>query len=229
MMDSDEETAFMGLTDIISNLMVLFILLTVFVLTIKLNDAAEDNSATGKNGREGGEFVDALNSELYGTVTTFVVAENGFGQLNWPAMAAHIAAQESAVDLYPLAAPLYIPRRDGARPPEALTPAVGRPTPSEGGRDLIDGYRIRFPLGRAIPEWAVIDPASETLVETLRSAVPPGASLSFIVYPEALPAFVPVYEALIKDGVCFRWVPWEAKSKFLRNSVSYSGQNRCAT
>lgn len=225
MMDSDEETAFMGLTDIISNLMVLFILLTVFVLTIKVNEAAENNNASGKNGSEGGEFVDTLNSELYGAVTTFVVAENGFGQLDWPAIATNIANQSSRTESTPFSAPIYVPRQEGASAPEAITPSV---RPPSGASNVIDSYTISFPLGRTIPDWAVIAPDQENLIQALRTATAPGTSLSFIVYPEALPAFVPVYETLIQDGVCFRWTPWDADSSFIRLSVSYAGQNRCS-
>lgn len=226
-MESDEETAFMGLTDIISNLMVLFILLTVFVLTIKLNEASQENAAFGENGLTGGLFPTVLNSELSGLVTTIVVRENGFGRLNWQAISDHVAAQSSVVDLEFMTAPLFVPQREGAVAPERMEPYVTGGSTGTRVSNVIDAYLIKLELDKKIPDWALIEAESDDITARLLAEAGPKTDLSFIVYPDGMPQFVPVYESLIEQGACFRWTPWDANTKYIITSVSYEGQNRC--
>lgn len=227
-METDEETAFMGLTDIVSNLMVLFILLTVFVLTIRIHEAAQDNKASGFNGNTGGIFTSHSNSPVFGTVTYVAVMENGFGVLNWGAISTGIASRDSISygDVIPYSGHLFIPQNGVAVQSDERSLMLENPS-KFASLYVIDRFKVKFELGTKIPDWAVIPANQENTITALQQAATLGSDLSFIVYPEGMVHFVPIYEALLEQNICFRWEPWESSYKFIRESSSYLGQNRC--
>jgi hypothetical protein len=199
-METTEETDdTLGLGDIVANLMALFILLTVFVLLARIaSDAADASLRSIENGTDG-TFYSRPVDPIQKPGAYVVVTETGFGVIDMGSVY-EVLMWEGESSEATLPGGLFI--GDATR--ESTT--VWRDNTPQS--DHVFSVKIQITIDQVPPELAVFGANPESIVSALRKRTSDTAALDFIVYPDGLAQFAPVYQYLVQSNVCFRWQPW---------------------
>ncbi|KUF12449.1 hypothetical protein [Pseudoponticoccus marisrubri] len=188
-----------GLGDIVSNLMALFILLTMIVLLARVTAEAAADRPGRLAEADGGDLV----ARPFDTVTRpagpVVVTATGFAVLDMPAIRQALAAAGRG-------GPVEVP--GGI----FVGAAEGEPTRVRNRGALSGDHALTavldIPLNAVPQALAVPGQTPAALVAALRARLPAGAAPDFIVFPDGMARFGPVYRHLSETGVCFRWTAW---------------------
>ena len=222
----DSEEAFVGLADIVCNLMAIFVLLVVIVLVVKSQSTLEGEH-DGRDEEASDLFAEPAWDPFPPFQTFVVMMGRDAAILDLAEIADTLASQPPAiVELAEVAAF----RESGETQEFSEENALGWTISGRlrRGQD-IDSYAIELDLGSEIPADARLGEGPDAIIVTvLEVARLSGTVPSFIVYPDAIGDFVPVHADLIERGVCVRWEVWDYETPFRRVRGSVMGERRCA-
>lgn len=211
------DEAFEGLGDIVSNLLALFILLTIIALTATVSTSTERAQTDGNRGETGGVYEWREADPITRPTAYVVVMVDGIGVLNFDAVIEAMAGRDRFTVQPALTDCLFVGDCAESERVQILTMREGPVT----------RYDLRIPVAEVPPYARLPEAEAPEILAQIDARVPEGAALTFFVYPDGIARFVPLYAALTKSGRCFRWEPWEQVQPISLVRGSLLGRRKC--
>lgn len=211
------EEVFEGLGDIVSNLLALFILLTIIALTATVSTSTERAQTDGNLGETHGVYAWREADPITRPTAYVVVMGNGIGVLNFNAVIEAMAGRDRFTVQPVLTDCLFIGDCEEVEGVQVLTMREGPVT----------RYDLRIPIVEVPPYARLPEAEAPEVLAQIFERVPEGTVLTFFVYPDGLARFVPLYAALTESGRCFRWEPWEQVQPIRLVRGSLLGRRKC--
>ncbi len=219
-MSEGERDTFAGLGDIISNLMALFILLTIFVLVSYSTVIVESAGQNGRGGETRARFSNIGIDPLGGATNYFFITSRGIAVLDANWVANRIADRGQSTPL--LTEDAF---HKNSEQGDASSEMVGAEV------NLVMETDLEFTMEFSIPSipdsafWPAV-PAQSAL-EIFEKYKIGNSDLSLYVTPEGFDSFLKIYAILKENGRCFRWRPWSTEYDFRLKNFTFIGQRRC--
>lgn len=230
-MHHDFDDGLIGLIDLVSNLLAIFVLL--FLLSLLLGGAASGRLQVKRHGvaREV-IFASPALPAVAPLHDYIVVSKAGYSHLNLAPTGRGLAGETGTTGKVPIDIEgeiLYVPFEEWTY---AAMKKYGLKDPQRRGSDL-DEYRIVLDnLFEITDEHSRDLPVEEAAKDFFKEAKEQRRVLSFIVLEDGFDRFQPLHRWLVDKGLCFRWEPWKHKEAWIRfHSPSQFGayyNRRCA-
>lgn len=224
-----DEDPFLGLADAISNLMALFILFTMIVLTLQTSELVRSEGEGGLAGDDSGRYFAPETDSIVSAVTYVAVHNGGLAPLDWSRVGNAVLEAEGAGGAFVIEG-LIVPAPTSSLPPTSSDVQLSSRVMANlgsGDRNGIDDFDVTLDLMPALKVTPAIQGAPSDVIAELEVLRSPGSTFSFIVYPDGFRHFVPVYELLQEKGTCFRWEAWPSDLAFQRQRSLDAGARRC--